>query len=135
MLRSIMAVAIAIAVWGVLWVLTGMGLSAAMPASFDESGVTTAPALLALMIVISSLLSVFAGWLCATMATHSQMKHVWVLALIQLGIGILVQTGVWDQMPLWYHVIFLAVVVPMHLVGGRIRVGRTPADLATIGAA
>ena len=135
MLRSILAVATAVVVWGVLSVLTGMGLAGAMPASFDESGITEVPALLVLLIAIFSLLSVLAGWLCATIAAHSLMKHVWVLALIQLGIGIFVQTSVWDQMPLWYHLIFLALVVPMHLVGGRIRAGRTSAEPAMDGVA
>ena len=121
MLRSVLSVAVPIAVWGVLWVLAGMGLASAMPASFDTNGFTTVPRLLVLLIVVSSVLSVFAGWLCATMAKHSLMKHVLVLALIQLGIGIFVQMGVGDLMPLWYHVTFLAMVVPMHWVGGRIR--------------
>ena len=49
------------------------------------------------------------------------MKHVWVLALIQLGIGIFVQSGVWDQMPLWYHLPFLALLLPANVYGAWLR--------------
>ena len=126
MLRSILSVVAAIAVWGVLWVSVNLGIAGAMPTRFDENGITSDPALLVLFIAISAVLCVLAGWLCASIAKHSLMKHVFVLALIQLTIGIFVQASGWDLMPLWYHVTFLALVVPMHLVGGWIR-AREPA--------
>lgn len=119
MLRSILSVVMGVVVWGGLWVTSNMGLASGFPASFDENGITTAPVLLIAFIVISSALSILAGWLCATIAKTSLKKHVVVLALIQLTIGIVVQRGIWDLMPVWYHLVFLALVVPMHLVGGR----------------
>ncbi len=134
MLRSILSVVAAIAVWGVLWVSANMALADAMPTRFDENGITTDPALLVLFIAICAVFCVLAGWLCATIAKHSLMKHVFVLALIQLAIGISVQASGWDLMPVWYHLTFLAVVVPMHLVGGRIRAAREPAVPSAFGA-
>lgn len=125
MLRSILSVVAGVSVWGLLWVSANLAVASAFPASFDEAGLTTAPTLLMLSIAISAGLSVLAGWLCATIAESSLMKHVTVLAFIQLAIGIFVQAGVWNLMPIWYHVIFLALVVPMHLAGGRIRLART----------
>ncbi len=124
MLRSILSVAAGVGVWGLLWVLANMGLAGAMPTRFDENGITSDPTLLILFIAICAVLCVLAGWLCATIAKKSLMKHVFVLAFIQLAIGIFVQTSVWDLMPVWYHLTFLAIVVPMHLVGGRIRTVR-----------
>jgi len=75
--------------------------------------------------VICGLLCTLAGWLTGLIAKRSIMKHVAVLAAVQLAIGIFVQSSVWDQMPLWYHVAFLSIVVPMHLVGGRMRLRQT----------
>lgn len=128
MLRSILSVVTGVVVWGALWVAANMGMASAMPASFNDAGVTTEPGLLVLFVVISAGLSVLAGWLCATIAEQALMKHVTVLALIQLAIGIFVQASAWDLMPVWYHVIFLSLVVPMHLVGGRIRLAGTRDD-------
>ena len=124
MLRSILSVAAGVGVWGLLWVLANMGLAGAMPTRFDENGITSDPTLLILFIAICAVLCLLAGWLCATIAKDSLMKHVVVLAFIQLAIGIFVQTSVWDLMPVWYHLTFLAIVFPMHLVGGWIRAGR-----------
>ena len=122
MLRSILSVATGIVVWGVLWVAANLGLTSALPDRFDVNGVTKDPSLLAAFIVICAGLSMLAGWLCAAIAKDSLMKHVAVLAVIQLVIGVAVQASVWDLMPVWYHLTFLGPVVPMHLVGGRIRV-------------
>ncbi len=34
--------------------------------------------------------------------------------------GIAVQAGVWNLMPVWYQVAFLALLVPVSAVGGRL---------------
>ena len=31
---------------------------------------------------------------------------------------------VWDDYPIWYHLFFLALVVPMHLVGGKLKTSK-----------
>jgi len=126
MVRSVLAVLTPSVVWGVLWVATGSALSRAMPDRFGTSGAVSDPMVLTCLLLTSSALSVMAGWLCATIARKAVMKHVTVLAVLQLGIGIMVQSGVGELMPLWYHATFLGLVVPMHLVGGRLRLSREP---------
>ena len=123
MLRSILSVLAGIMLWGALWVGANSGAAALFPDRFDASGATDSVGLLFGFLVISSALSVLAGFTCAAIANRSHMKHVGVLAAIQLGIGIMVQIGVWSLMPVWYHLVFLGLVVPMHLLGGRARVG------------
>ena len=130
MLRSILSVVVSILVWGLLWVVANTVVAGAMPTSFDENGVTTDPTLLILFIGICAALCVLAGWLCATIAKGSLMRHVWVLALIELAIGISVQVSVWDLFPMWYHATFLAIVVPMHLFGGNLSISHRPRILA-----
>lgn len=125
MLRSIAAVVTPIVVWGGLWVTTGLIMSAAFPDRMAADGTTVDAVALVILIVVSSALSVFAGWLCATLARGAVMKHVVALAVLQLAIGIGVQSGVWDLMPVWYHVTFLGLVVPMHLFGGRMKLMRS----------
>ena len=121
MIRSILSIVIPIVAWGVLWVSSNFVISALMPARFDENMITNDPALLVMFMLICTVLCILAGFLCAMIARSKPMKHVWILAIIQLAIGIVVQIGVWDQQPLWYNLLFLAQVVPMHLVGGKLR--------------
>ena len=123
MIRSILSIVTGIVVWGVLMTSANLTLTKVMPAKYDENLIPTDPALLLGNILICAALCMLAGFLCATIARapRNPMKHVWILAFIQLAIGIFVQASVWDQMPLWYHLIFLALVVPMHLAGGKLR--------------
>lgn len=125
MVRSILAVATPIVLWGMLWVGTGIALASALPARFSPDGATTDVTVLAFLIVASSLLSVMAGWVCAALARKAFMTHVVVLAALQLAIGIMVQASVWTLMPVWYHVTFLGLVIPMHLLGGRLNLARS----------
>ena len=46
-----------------------------------------------------------------------------VPVLLLTGIG--VQASVWSLMPTWYHVTFLALVVPMTLLGSRLASARS----------
>ena len=36
-------------------------------------------------------------------------------------VGIAVQTAYWDQLPLWWHLLFLAAIVPMAMLGAQLR--------------
>lgn len=130
MLRSILTIATCVVLWGIAWVAANTGLAQAFPGKFDAHGVTTDPALLLVFIAVCVMLCFAAGWLCGRLVSRAPMKHVAVLGLIQLGIGIMVQASVWDLMPVWYHLSFLATVVPMHLIGGWMglarRAGRDP---------
>jgi len=120
MVRSIASIIVPVVVWGVLWVGSAQVAAAVAPSAFDENAIPTAPWILGMFIGLSMLLSVFAGWLGGKIAGKAIMKHVMILGMTQLLVGIGVQASVWDQMPLWYHLPSLALVVPMHLLGGRL---------------
>ncbi len=79
---------------------------------------------LSILLGVSVVLSLAAGYICATIAPRKLALHVLILGVIQFAIGIAVQTAVWDRMPLWYHLIFLALVVPGHLAEGALRARR-----------
>lgn len=125
MVRSILSVITGIVMWGVLWAGAGIGLAKAMPDRFNDQGGTMDPIILGVLIAYSVVLSLLAGFLCATIARRVMMRHVMILAIIQLLIGIAVQAGVWDAMPIWYHLIFLALVIPGHVAGGAMRASKS----------
>ena len=130
-MRAVVAVVAGVVLWGALWAGAGAGLAAAMPGSFDADGFTQSAGLLLLLLAVSVLLSLLAGYTAAAIARAHPMRTVQVLAGIQLLIGVAVQASVWDRMPPWFHLPFLALVVPAHLFGGRLRVARASAPAPT----
>jgi hypothetical protein len=69
-------------------------------------------------------------WRRATWCRHwlagAGEGHAIALGAALLAIGILVQSQYWQLLPVWYHVIFLAGLLPVSLLGARLRAGRTP---------
>jgi TRAP-type C4-dicarboxylate transport system permease small subunit len=43
-----------------------------------------------------------------------------ILGILLLAFGILVQVVAWNYMPIWYHLIFLALLIPMTMIGGKL---------------
>jgi hypothetical protein len=118
--RTIGAVVAGVVLWGVLWNGGSAGLGAAGVITVGEP-ITAVPVLLGL-IAYSAGLSVLAGWVCAVIKDGPDaMTAVKGLAAVNLLIGIAVEVMYWSLMPVWYHLIFLALVVPMTLAGGRMK--------------
>jgi hypothetical protein len=74
------------------------------------------------LIAYSAALSVGAGWVAAAIkGDPDAMTAVKALAGTNLLIGIVTEVLYWELMPVWYHVVFLALVVPMTLQGGKLK--------------
>jgi hypothetical protein len=93
-----------------------------MPASYDGE-IPLSAGVLALILVMSVVISMISGLVLAVTASNDVMKPAWVLALILLAVGIGVQAGSWNLMPVWYHLTFLALLVPGTLIGAKLRRG------------
>jgi hypothetical protein len=65
----------------------------------------------------------FAGYTVASIARVNPMKSAYALVVIQLVIGIFVQSMYWHVLPLWYNLSFLILLVPGILIGARMRRG------------
>lgn len=118
MAKMVIAVIAGFALWSLLWVGGNQVLTRVSPAMFKPSEGQIPPifalvVLLVLSIVCSVLSGGLAGFLCRT-----SMTPVWVLAGLLLVTGILVERGYWDLLPLWYHVTFLSLLVPVSVFGG-----------------
>lgn len=121
MVRSILSVFAGMVCWTVLWLGMGAALRAAMPTAFDANGMTQSNGILTLILVLSVAFSIIAGYITGVFARRREITHTLVLGVIQLGIGMLVQSSVWDQMPLWYHLSFLVLLIPGNVLGGTWR--------------
>ncbi len=77
--------------------------------------------ILLLVLALSVVCSVIAGWVTAAVATRARVGHAVALGILQLAIGIFTQLQYWDAIPLWYHLPFLALLLPGNVLGGWLR--------------
>lgn len=120
--RTIAAVIAGTVLWGVVWNVGNAVLAAALPDTYVVGEPLTSVGILVGLIVFSALVSVGAGWAAAAIKGGADaMVAVKALAALNLAIGIAVEISYWELMPAWYHIIFLALVVPATIVGGRMK--------------
>lgn len=117
--------------WAIAWFGIEKILSGILPEwygapqlAFQEAvikgGQFTAQTRLLLMhIVISSIVSVMSGFLAALIAGENKRAPL-VLGFLLLASGLLKLVISWQYVPLWYHVIFTALLVPMTILGGKL---------------
>jgi hypothetical protein len=116
--------------WIILWVGIEKGLSAMWPAfgvhqkAFEDAikngGQFTADSTMLLThIVMGSIVSILAGALAALIAGENS-KAPLVAGSLLLLMGIAKAVMSWQYVPIWYHVIFTAMLLPLAIVGGRL---------------
>ncbi len=123
-MRTGLAVVVGFVVWTLIYLGSNQLVLATLSDRFAEDGSTRDPLALSIVLVASVVASLVAGWTTAAVGRERGMTAVWILALINLAVGILVQSQYWTTIPLWYHLSFLALLVPMIVLGGRLRSAR-----------
>ncbi|MGC2237955.1 MAG: hypothetical protein WA584_17480 [Pyrinomonadaceae bacterium] len=121
MLRIILGVVAGFIVWSILWV----GADAVIRAiwtSYDESAkaMSFQTSMLFVPLILSAVVSVISGLIAALIARENT-KSPLILGIILLIVGLLVQLSVWNQIPLWYHLTFLILLIPATILGGKLR--------------
>jgi hypothetical protein len=116
--RAIGGVITAFVVWTMLWLGFNQIAAVVLPGIIVPEEPLTHTGMLITFIMYSAVISIVAGFVCASVKKESPMKTVWVFALIQLAVGIFVEYTYWDLMPAWYHIVFLALIVPATVWGG-----------------
>ena len=116
--RGTMAVAAGAVVWAVLWNAGTLGAQAALPALQPGEPIEHSGILLG-FIAFSVVLSLLAGYVTAAVMRSAPWAAVWVLAALQLTLGLIFEISYWSLMPAWYHLVFLALIVPATLQGAR----------------
>ncbi len=130
MLRIVLGVIAGFIAWLIVWVGSEKVLSAIWPAfgvhqrAFEEAvkngGQFTADTgALLTHIVIGSIVSVMAGILAALIAGENARAPL-VVGILLLAIGTAKAVMSWQYVPIWYHVIFTAILLPMAIMGGKL---------------
>ncbi|MEM7201210.1 MAG: hypothetical protein AAF628_13135 [Planctomycetota bacterium] len=131
MMRLILAVVAGYAVWTAVWLGGNAALLPEAAAAVQAGEAFTDPGALGLALALSAACSLCAGGVAATIAGGPMAwRAAWITAGLLLATGVAVQAGVWSLMPLWYHLVFLALLVPVTLLGARLRWRAGPAASA-----
>ena len=125
--RAIGGVVVGYALWSVLWLGLNAGAQAALPDVIDPLQPLTHVGVLAFFVVASVAISIGSGYVCSAVRGSPSMKSVQVLAGALLVTGIGVEVSYWSMTPVWYHLAFLALLVPGTLWGGSLRAGKAGA--------
>jgi hypothetical protein len=120
MIRSSVAVIVAIVVWTLVATVGNWLLRAAVPGyAVVEATFAFTLAMLFWRLALGLVSSLSAGAACAAVA--AQRSHaVAITAIILLAIFLPIHYSIWSKFPLWYHVFFLVSLVPMTLLGGML---------------
>ena len=118
-MRAVLGVIVGYLLWTALWLGGNAAFlgAAGEVVSAGERFAAVGPLVGA--IALSVMCSIAAGLAAASIAKERARVAVFVMAALLLGTGVAVQIGVWTFMPIWYHLTFLALIVPASVMGGR----------------
>jgi hypothetical protein len=132
MVRAIFSVVAGFLAWMIAWVGSEKILSAIWPEAFGahqrafmaaiiakSDQFTADTTMLLVHIALGSIVSVMAGFLAALIAGEN-MRAPLILGLLLLAMGLLKAVMSWPYVPIWYHLIFTALLAPMAMLGGRL---------------
>jgi hypothetical protein len=130
MLRIVLGVIAGFIAWLIVWVGSEKGLSAIWPAfggnqrAFEEvlkNGGQFIPdtTFLVTQIVMGSIVSLISGVLAALSAGENA-RAPFYLGIAMLALGLLKAVMSWQYVPLWYHVVFTAMLLPLAILGGKL---------------
>lgn len=119
MTRHVFAVVGGYLLWSVLWLGYNAVLksTAMLPADATQP-VRSMSAVLALL-VGSVVISLVVGWAAAAINGSAAGPTILALAVLLLATGIFFEAQNWALLPVWYHLVFLALIVPAVLLGAR----------------
>lgn len=130
MFRIILGVIAGFVAWMVVWIVSEKVISALWPAfgahqrAFDEAiknggAFTYETSALITHIVLGSTVSIIAGVLAALIARENTWAPL-VAGCLLLAMGTAKAIMSWQYVPIWYHVIFTAMLLPLAILGGKL---------------
>lgn len=133
MLRIVLGVIGGFIAWLIVWFGSEKGIAAIWPAfganqrAFEDavkngpgaSGFTADTTMLLTHLVMGSIVSLLAGILAALIAGENSRAPL-IVGILLLAMGVMKAYMSWSYVPLWYHVIFTAILLPLAILGGKL---------------
>jgi hypothetical protein len=132
MLKIVLGVIAGFVAWTVLWLGSDQVLTLASPGWY---GIHQDDAFLALQngeafqanstimiirLAVAAIATIMSGFLAAFIANENR-RTPFALGVLLLIVGIGFQVPAWNVMPIWFHVIFLALLIPLSILGGKLK--------------
>ena len=132
MLRIILGVIAGFIVWSIVWVGMDTLLATISPGWFGKNFAEfqnavnrgepfTPPVSVSVYLIFQSVLcSLIAGFTAAAIARENR-KSTLALGFLLLATSVFVEAYHWDYFPVWYHVLFLLLLIPAAVLGGKLK--------------
>ncbi|WP_237132901.1 hypothetical protein [Pseudohongiella sp. O18] len=128
MKKMVIAIIAAYAVWTVIWLVGNATLFADVAAQSADGTPVTAVGVLLGILLLSIICSLAAGVVAARLDRANAFRAVLITGVLLVLTGVGVQASVWALMPVWYHLSFLILIVPVALLGARLVSGSSAAE-------
>ena len=132
MLRIILGVVAGFIAWTILWVGSDQILRSFSPGWYanQQYGLEAAvqnqtpfipdTAILLMDLGRAAIITIMAGFIAAVAAGENR-KTPLVLGVLLVIVGVAFQMAVWSYIPIWYHIIFLGLLIPLTILGGKMK--------------
>ncbi|MEO8041694.1 MAG: hypothetical protein ABI646_03690 [Acidobacteriota bacterium] len=132
MLRIILGIIAGFIAWTILWVGSDQLLHTFSPGWYGahQDRVALAAAngepfnadttIVIIGLIRSAITTIMAGFIAAVVAGENRRSTL-ILGLILLIVGVAVQLNFWNVYPIWFHLIFWLMLIPMTILGGRMK--------------
>ena len=130
MLRIFSGVIVGFIVWSVVWIGTDAVLTIISPNWYAKNIVdlNTAAAngqpyqsetVMTIMALSLSVICSFISGFIAALIARENVKSTLILGILLLLVGLSVSVSFWNYFPLWYHILFLLLLIPVTVWGGK----------------
>lgn len=131
MVRVFLGVIAGFIAWSILWVGSDQVLTNSISwygehqhafekAFMNGDAFSADNTVLAMNLFRSVIISLLSGYLAAFIANENR-KSTLILGILLLLFGLVVEISAWKYLPIWYHVIFLALLIPVTVAGGKLK--------------
>ncbi|PWT94312.1 MAG: hypothetical protein C5B55_02935 [Blastocatellia bacterium] len=121
MLRSVLAVIVAIVTWFVVATIGNLILRVALPGYASvEVAMTFTLTMMICRLVLGLISSLGSGFVCAVIAGGGKLAPK-VVAVIMVLLFLPVHYMLWSKFPIWYHLFFLITLAPTILIGASLK--------------
>jgi hypothetical protein len=121
MLKNIFAVIGGFVLWTAFWLASDFTLLLISPDWYGEGLQNFSTPVLLISLARSIFISIIAGYVASLIAKKNQLQTALVLGVLLFAFGVFVQAQYWSRIPLWYHLIFLGLLIPMTYLGAKLR--------------
>jgi len=132
MLKIILGVIAGFVAWSIVWVGSDQALISFSPdwygahqyafqaAMVNGTAFVPESTILLMHLFRSVIVSIMAGFIAAFVAGENR-KAPLALGVVLLLFGGAVEAVAWSYLPIWYHVVFLVLLIPMSILGGKMK--------------